>query len=216
MALGITLGTGVALANGEHEHEEHSAHGAGEFEVTLASSPRFPLAGEEAELTFIVSHDGSRVEGLIVTLLLARMDMGHNHGSDEHDDEAAVDDHHDEAAADDHHDEAAADDHHDEAAADDHHDEAVADDHHDEAENTEVDSVSVAAIETAPGVYVAKYTFDQEGKYLGTIQIVEEQTEFELAVRSEPVDWSFIAGLGGISLLVAGMVAVIKSVRKEW
>ena len=118
VAFGITLGVGVALANGENEGDEHEA---GELEITCSSSPRFPLAGEEAEVTCKVSHDESPVEGLTVTLQLVRIEIGH-HGE-------ASDDH-DEAVADDQHDEAVADDHHDEAVADDHHDEAVADAHH--------------------------------------------------------------------------------------
>lgn len=62
LALGITLGAGVALANGEHE--ENDEHEASEFEVTLSSNPRFPVVGEEAELTFTVSHVGTHEEGL--------------------------------------------------------------------------------------------------------------------------------------------------------
>ena len=193
VALGITLGTGFALAEeGDHEHT------SGEYEVTCGASPRFPVAGEETELTCTVLHDGIHEEGLAVTLLLARMEMGH--------------DDHDEAVADDH-DEAVADDH-DEAVADDH-DEAVADDH-DEAENTEVGSVEIAAIETTAGVYVANYTFEQEGKYLGTAQIGEEQADFVVAVRSSPIAWFFILGLVGVSTLLAGVVVVVKTVRRTW
>ena len=44
---------------------------------------------------------------------------------------------------------------------------------------------------------------------LGTAQIGEEQTDFVVAVRSKPVAWSFMAGLGGITIFVAGMVLII-------
>ncbi len=208
MALGITLGAGIALASG-HQEGNHE-HGAGDYEANFSSDPRFPVMGEEAELTFMVTHDGSPVEGLTLVLGLTRGEVGHAHG-----DEAAADPHDDDAVADHHDDETVADDHDDETVADDHDDEAVADDH-DEADSTEAGSVEIAVIETAPGVYMAKYTFEEAGKYVGTAQIGEEPVEVGLSVRSEPVDWSFIAGLGGITLLVAGMVVVIKSVRKEW
>ena len=193
VVLVLALGGGFAMA----EEEEHE-HTSSEFEVTLASSPRFPVMGEEAELTFIVSHDGTHAEGLTVMVVFAK---------------AEEDDHHDEAAADDH-DEAAADDH-DEAAADDH-DEAAADDHHDEIESIEVGAAEVMAIETAPGVYVAKYTFNQEGKHQVTAYLGEEQAEFTVSVRSGPVAWPFILGLVGVLVLLAGMVAIIKTVRRKW
>ncbi len=223
IALGITLGTSFALAEeGDHEHTSD------EFEVTCEASPRFPVVGEEAELTCTVLHDGAHEEGLAVTLLLARTEADH-HGEVEadHQDDASADGH-DEAEAD-HQDDASADGH-DEAEADhqddasvDGHDEAEADhqddasvDGHDEAEGTDAESVGVVAIEKMAGVYVAKYIFEQEGKYLGTVQIGEEQTDFAVAVRSKPVAWSFMAGLGGITIFVAGMVLIIKIVRKDW
>ncbi len=234
MALGITLGAGIALASG-HQEGNHE-HGAGDYEANFSSDPRFPVMGEEAELTFMVTHDGSPVEGLTLVLGLTRGEVGHAHGdeaaagphdddaaADHHDDETVADDYEDEAAADQHDDEAAADHHDDEIVADDYEDEAAADQHDDEAaadhhddENTEDGSIEIAVIETAPGVYMAKYTFGEAGKYVGTAQIGGEPLEVGLSVRSEPVDWSFVAGLGGISLLVAGMVVVIKSVRREW
>ncbi len=103
---------------------------------------------------------------------------------------------------------------HDEAEAD-NHDEAEAD-HHDEAENAEVGSAEITAVETAPGVYKAKYTFQDDGKYQATAYIGEEHTEFVVAVRSSPVAWSFLTGLAVVPLLLAGVVAVIKSVRRKW
>ena len=191
IALGITLGTSFALAEeGDHEHTSD------EFEVTCEASPRFPVVGEEAELTCTVLHDGAHEEGLAVTLLLARTEADH-HGEVEAD-------HQDDASA----------DGHDEAEAD-HQDDASVDGH-DEAEGTDAESVGVVAIEKMAGGYVAKYNFEQEGKYLGTVQIGEEQTDFAVAVRSKPVAWSFMAGLGGITIFVAGMVLIIKIVRKDW
>ncbi len=181
VAFGITLGAGVALANGENDEHE-----ASELEMTCWSSPRFPVAGEESEVICDVSHDESPAEGLSVNLQLVLTDLDHHgEGSDDHD----------------------------EAVADDHHDEAVADDNHDEAE---VESVEGHAFETTPGIYVAKYTFEQEGKYLGTAQIGKEHTEFVVAVRSKPVAWPFLTGLAVVPLLLAGVVAMIKSIRRKW
>lgn len=164
VALWLIPGTGVVLAEEEHEHTSV------EFEVSFSSSPRFPVAGEEAELTFRVFHDGTHEEGLMVMVVLARAEEEDHHDAEEHEEE----------------------------------------------EHEEVESVEVTAIETAPGVYVAKYTFEQEGKYQVTAYLGEEHTEFVVAVRSSPVAWSFIIGLAGVSVLLAGVVAVIKTVRKEW
>ena len=63
---------------------------------------------------------------------------------------------------------------------------------------------------------MAKYTFEQEGKYLGTAQIGEEHAEFVVAVRSGPVAWPFLTGLAVVPLLLAGGVAVTKTVRRKW
>lgn len=165
-ALGLTPGTSVALANGDdHEHE------ADEFEVTFSSNPRFPVAGEEAELTFKVSHDGTHEEGLMVIVALAKVEEENHHHGEEPEEEH---------------------------------------------EHEEVESAEVTAIETAPGVYVAKYTFEDGGKYQVTAYLAEEHAEFVVAVRSSPVAWPFVIGLAGVSVLLAGVVAVIKTVRKEW
>lgn len=185
VALWLTPGISFVLAD-EGEHE------AGAFEVTFSSSPRFPVLGEEAELTFDISHNGSHEEGLVVMVVLAKTEE------------------------DDHHDEAEVDDSHDEAEVDDHRDETEVDDSHGEAENTEAGLVTIMATETAPGVYAAKYTFEQEGKFLVTAQIGEEQTDFVIAVRSSPIAWPFLIGLVGISALLAGVVAVRKKWKKEW
>ncbi len=195
LALGIALGGGLVLA--EEEHEENHEHEAGEFEVSFSSSPRFPVAGEEADFTLLVSHDGTPEEGLAVTITLAKVEVEDHHGGG--------DQPHDEAEA----------NHDDEAEADHPHDEAEAN-HDDEAGNTEAESVSVAAIEMAPGVYVVKYTLEESGKYLLTPSIGSEHTEFEIAVRSSPIAWPFVIGLAGASALLAGVVAAVKTVRRKW
>ncbi len=184
LALGIILGTTVALASGEHD--ENREYKSGEFEIAFSSNPRFPVVGQEAEFTFRVSHDGSAVEGVIVTLALANIEEeGHHDGEDSHQEDEQ------------------------EHEEEDSHQE-------DEQEHEEVESMEITAIETAPGVYVAKYTFEQDGKYQLTAQIGDEPIEFVVAVRSNPVAWSFVIGLVAVSLFYAGVVAVIKTVRKEW
>ena len=185
-ALGIALGGGPVLA--EEEHEENREHEAGEFEVSFSSSPRFPIAGEEASFTLLVSHDGTPEEGLEVTITLAKAEVEDHHGDGDQPQDEAEANHDDEAEA----------------------------SHDDEAENTEAESVSVAAIEMAPGVYVVKYTLEESGKYLLTPSIGSEHTEFEIAVRSSPIAWTFVIGLVGASALLAGVVAVVKTVRRKW
>ncbi|HJW88376.1 MAG TPA: hypothetical protein VJ565_02725, partial [Dehalococcoidia bacterium] len=67
IVLGPVVGAGIALAEEEHEEEK-----AGKYEVTFFSNPRFPVVGEEAELTFRVSHDGSPADGLMVMGMVAK------------------------------------------------------------------------------------------------------------------------------------------------
>ena len=74
----------------------------------------------------------------------------------------------------------------------------------------------MTAKEVSPGVYMFKHTFDGGGKYAITAHIGEEAEEFAVAVRSGPVSWPLVIGLTGFSLLLAGAVAMIKTVRKEW
>ncbi len=165
VALGITFGASVALAD-----EEEQEHEAGKYEVTFSSSPRFPVVGEEAELTFKVFHDGTHEEELTMMVVLARAEEEDHHDAEENEEE----------------------------------------------EHEEVELVEVTAMETAPGVYVAKYAFEQDGKYQVTAYLGEEHTEFVVAVRSSPVAWPFVIGLAAVSVFLAAVVAVIKTIRKEW
>ena len=165
IVLGPVVGAGIALAQGEHQEKE-----AGKYEVTFSSNPRFPVVGEEAELTFRVSHDGSPADGLMVMGMVAKAEEegnGHGHG-------------------------------------------AV------EAQAEEEVEHSMTAKEVSPGVYMFKHIFDGGGKYAITAHIGEEAEEFAVAVRSGPVSWPLVIGLTGFSLLLAGAVAMIKTVRKEW
>lgn len=166
IVLGPVVGAGIALANGEEHQEEE----AGKYELTFFSNPRFPVVGEEAELTFRVSDDGSPVDGLMVMGMVAKAeeDQGHGHGEVEAQAGEA------------------------------------------EAEH------SMTAKEVSPGVYMFKHTFEAGGEYAITAHIGEEAHEFAVAVRSSPVSWPFVMGLTAFSLLLAGAVAMIKTIRKEW
>lgn len=166
--LGIIVGTGLTPANGQGE--EKSEAKAGEFEMTFSSTPRFPVVGEGAELTFRVSQDGSPVEGLRVMVMVARAkeeDQGHAHGV-----------------------------------------EAQAEE--------EAETVTLTAKEVSPGVYVAKHTFVGGGKYATMAHIGEEAEEFAVAVRSRPVAWPLMIGLVALTVGVTGVVAVRKTLKREW
>lgn len=72
------------------------------------------------------------------------------------------------------------------------------------------------AVERTHGVYVTTVVFEEAGKYHVTADIDGHETEFAFAVRSRPVAWPLVVGLTAFSLLLAGAVAMIKTVRKEW
>lgn len=169
VALGITLGTGCALGGRGIVAEGHGA-----LEVAFSSSPRFPLVGEEAVLTFIISfNDGTPGAGQEVMVMMAKTET-----EEEQADMAGMD--------------------------------------HGAPAEEPAPMIHLMPTETSPGVYVAKHTFEEGGEYTGTVQIGDEVTEVTVAVRSSPIAWPFIIGLAGISALLAGVVAVIKTVRKEW
>ncbi len=187
-ALGITLGTSCALG-GRGVAGEEDGHEAGTLEVAFSSSPRFPVVGEEAVLTFKISHNGSLEQGQAVMVMLAKSAAGGHgdedaHGGNETPSGGAPAN-------------MAGMDHGAQA------DEPVPMEH-------------LMPEETSPGVYVAKHTFEQGGKYVATVQIGDDEADVFVAVRSSPIAWPYIIGLAGISALLAGIVAVVKTVRKEW
>ena len=184
-ALGITLGTGCALGGKVGIEDEEDGHEAGEIEVAFSSSPRFPVVGEEAVLTFKISHNGSLEQGQEVMVMMMKSEKGHGHEGEE-EEEAPAAGGHDMAAMD------------------------------QGEEEEEVPMIHLIPEETSPGVYVAKHTFEQGGRYVATVQIEDEEADVVVAVRSSPIAWPYIIGLAGISALLAGVVAVIKTVRKEW
>ena len=178
--IGLALGASSAFANEGHEA----------LQVAFSSSPRFPVVGEEAVLTFKISSNGTPETGHEVMVMLTKTTAG-GHG-------------HEPATAD-----APAGD----AAA------MPANmpgmDHGAQAAEP-APMIHLTPEETSPGVYVSKHTFEQGGRYVATVQIGDEESDVVVAVRSDPIAWWYIIGLAGISALLAGVVAVVKTVRKEW
>ena len=79
-ALGLTLGCGSALADGVH----------GEDMVVLSSNPRFPVAGEQAQLTIQIMQDGEPEEGLEVMVLVQKLAGTGGHADDMGEDPAGA------------------------------------------------------------------------------------------------------------------------------
>lgn len=191
LALAISLGGGVALAD---EAEDDRDHEADELEITYSWSPRFPIAGEEAECIITVLHDGSPVQGLPVSVTLERAeDQGH----------------HDEGEADDHDADAETQD---ETGTHDDADEHTEGDDADSADGT----IELIATEIEPGIYVIKTAFAQNGPYSGTIQIADQQTDVAALVRSSAVAWPLLMVFAGVPALLACGIAVMKTARKRW
>ena len=192
-ALGITLGTGCALG-GRGIAGEEDGHEAGALEVAFSSSPRFPVVGEDAVLTFKISHNGSLEQGQAVMVMLAKSAAGGHGDEDAHGGNETQ----------------AGGDPADMAGMD------MAGMDHGAQEEEVVPMIHLVPEETSPGVYVAKHTFEQGGRYVATVQVLDDEADVIVAVRSSPIAWPFIIGLAGISALLAGVVAVVKTVRKEW
>lgn len=191
LALG---GASVALADAEHHHEP------GELQVTFSSSPRFPVAGQEALLTFTISNSGNPEQGLTVHVVIAEASGGGHDDGDEHSGLgtarllASVTIPPLGASP---------------TLADVGHE-------HEEEHQEEAAPVELIATEEAPGVYVVKHTFDRDGKYQVTAHIGDEHAEFTVSVRSQPVAWPLVIGLGAAVLGTAAVVAVIKTVKRDW
>ena len=89
-------------------------------------------------------------------------------------------------------------------------------DAHTESAREEISPVNLSTVEESPGVYVARYTFHQGGKYEISAGMGEERAGFVLGVRSAPVAWPLVMGLAASVAISAGAVAAIKTARKEW
>ena len=179
-ALGLALAVVPVLADG------------GALEVAFSSSPRFPVVGEEAVLTFKISHNGSIEQGQEVMVMLSKTAAG-GHGHESANNETAAP-----------------------AGGGGAMPANMPGMNHGAPVAEPVPMEHLIPVETSPGVYVAKHTFEQGGKYVATVQVLDDEADVIVAVRSSPIAWPYIIGLAGISALLAGVVAVVKTVRKEW
>jgi hypothetical protein len=164
------------------------AHGG--LDVVFSSSPRFPIAGQETVLTYKISDNGTPEAGLgqeVMVMMAQSASGGHTHGP------------------------LPADAGNGSAAM-------PADMPGMDMGGAQVNAapVMLMPVETAPGVYVAKYTFTQGGRYVGTVQVGDEEADTVVGVRTSPIAWPFIFGLAGLCAVLAGTVAVVKTVKREW
>lgn len=174
-ALGLALIAIPVFADGGH----------GALEVAFSSSPRFPVVGEEAVLTFKISfNDGTPGAGQEVMVMLMKTETG-GHGHEE------------------------------EPAAAEEPGNMAGMDHGAQADEP-APMIHLMPEETSPGVYVSKHTFDVGGRYVATINVLGDEVDVVVPVRSSPIAWWYIGGLAGISALLAGVVALVKTVRREW
>lgn len=167
------------LAAGEHDPI---------FQVEFSSAPRFPIVGQEAELTFkISSMDGNPLAGQSVMIMIEKKDTaGHGHEEDgEHEDEEAPAGGHDMANM-------------------------------GGGEEEPPPMIHLVPDEVSPGVYAGEVTFEQGGRYIATVNVMGEEVDVVIGVRSSPVAWWFVGGLAGLVTLLAGTVAVTKTVRRTW
>ncbi len=169
-------------------------HGAGTLSVSESSNPRFPIAGQQAELTFRPAfNDGTPNTGQVPMVMLQwSASGGHTHGPA--------------------------------PAAN--------------ANTPPADQGSMAnmpgmnmgtttaagappeimlmPVESSPGVYVANVTFTQGGRYVAVFSIGEDEVDTAIGVRSSPVAWWYVGALAGLVLVLAVIVAVVKTARRAW
>ncbi len=79
-----------------------------------------------------------------------------------------------------------------------------------------VPTIHLMPNEVSPGVYVDNVTFEQGGRYVATVIAMGEEVDVVVPVRAAPIAWWFVGGLAGLSVLMAAMVAVVKTVRRTW
>jgi hypothetical protein len=221
MSLAVALTGGVAFAD-----SPGLAKGANKYQAEMALNPRFPVVGQEAELTLRISHDGAPEKGLAVTLALAYVEE-----KDDHSEEEGM------AAAKEGKMEATPEKEKTEAKS------AAAmatgremdmagsksSDSGTEAKSASVPSsdkqagnpddhkeATVRAVEMAPGVYVVRHVFVKGGKWEVKAEIEQEHVDFVVGVRATPVAWPFVGGMGAFVIAVAAAVAAIKTAKKEW
>jgi hypothetical protein len=167
------------------------AHGAGSLTVGLSSNPRFPIVGQQAELTFTpVYSDGTPNTGLAPMVMVAwTASGGHTDGpapataanaTPAGGSMAGMDMGGTPATA-----------------------------------GTPPD-IMLMPVETSPGVYAANITFEQGGRYVATFSSGDEEADVVVGVRSSPVSWGYVGMLAGLIIILAVSVAVVKTVRRTW
>jgi hypothetical protein len=163
------------------------------YEVSFSANPRFPIAGEEATFAFRVTADDASEAPQVATVEAIKIEGEADHAEDQHGSEQNASEERMEPAG------------------------SGGEMASMESEGqAQQELVRVSADPKASGSYLATLTFPESGVYHVAFRIGEENTEFMVGVRSQPIAWWFVYGLGLIIALVAGSVAVIKMVKKEW
>ena len=189
LSISLLSAVGLALAA-----STAFGHGAGSLDVSMTSNPRFPIAGQQAQLTFRpVFNDGTPNEGQTPMVMLQwTASGGHTHGPEG---EAAP-------------------------APQEPAGGSMAGMDMGGGAPTPADGppaeIMLMPVETSPGVYVDNVTFQQGGRYVAVFSIGDDEADNTLGVRSSPVAWWFIGMLGGLVLALAAVVAVVKTVRRAW
>lgn len=163
------------------------------YEVSFSANPRFPVAGEEATFAFSVAGGDASEAPQVATVEVVKIEGEADHAEDGHGSEPKASEQRAEPAG--------------------QGGEMASMESEGQAQQ---ELVRVSADPKAPGSYLATLTFPESGVYHVAFRIGEENTEFMVGVRSQPIAWWFVYGLGLIIALVAGSVAVIKTVKKEW
>jgi hypothetical protein len=183
LILSVLAAIGIALAATVVQ-----AHGG--LDTQFSSKPRFPIAGQTAELTFIISSNGTPEKGQEPMVMLAWTASGaHTHG------------------------EAAAPVSNTTPAGG---SMAGMDMGGTPATAEAPPEIMLMPVETSPGVYVANTTFTQGGRYLATVSIGDEEADIVIGVRSSAVAWGYVGMLAGLIIALAVAVAVVKTVRRTW
>jgi hypothetical protein len=168
------------------------AHGAGSLSVQVTSNPRFPIAGQQAEMTFRPAfNDGTPATGQAPMVMLHWSSSGeHTHGAPAEATPAVPAQGGSMAGMD--------------------------------MGGTPApaggvpEDIMLMPVETLPGVYVANVTFVQGGPYVSTFSIGDDEVDTDVGVRSGPVSWFYVGALAALIIVAAGSVAVVKTVRRSW
>jgi len=160
--------------------------GHGALRVATSFSPRFPVVGEEATLNFIVSFEDGTPGAGQEVMIMMMKSEAAGHG------------------------------HEGEEPAPEENQGGMAGMNHGEDENEEVPMIHLVPEEISPGVYSAKHSFEVGGRYMATVNVLGDEVDVVVPVRAAPIAWWYVGGLAGLSVLMAAMVAVVKTARRSW